>query len=115
VWILRELLRLLERIALALLIALVLALIQAPFRGHGHFLRGFQISCLLLGGLFLLMAGVGNDTNFARRMDYGVTMAALGRIPGVSTTKRTGEDPTLSPGAVFVGTGIALLAIGFLI
>ena len=114
-WIVRELLRLIERIALGVLVALVLALIQTPFRAHGDFWHGFQISCLIVGALFLMMAGVGNDTNFARRMDYGVTMQALGRIPGVPTMERTGDDPTLTPGAVFVGTGIAVLVIGFLV
>ena len=114
-WIVRELLRLIERIALGVLVALVLALVQVPFRAHGDFWHGFQISCLIVGALFLMMAGVGNDTNFARRIDYGVTMQALGRIPGVSTIERTGDDPTLTPGAVFVGTGVAVLVIGFLV
>ncbi len=30
----------------------------------------------------------------------------------MSTIERTGEDPTLTPGAVFVFTGAALLAFG---
>jgi hypothetical protein len=42
-----------------------------------------------------------------------VTQAAWGRIPGMSTLERTGEDPRLTPGAVFAGAGIAVLAIGF--
>jgi hypothetical protein len=114
-WIVRELLRLLERIALALAIALVIAAVQAPIRSHGSFVHGFQISCLVVGALFLLMAGVGSDTSFARRMDFGVTEAAWGRIPGVSTLERTGEEPTLAPGAVFVGAGVATLVVGFLV
>jgi len=114
-WLVRELLRLIEKIALGVGVALVLALIQTPFRAHGHFWHGFQISCLIVGALFLMMAGVGNDSTFARRMDSGVTMQALGRIPGVSTLERTGDDPTLTPGAVFVGTGVAVLVIGFLV
>ena len=111
----RELLRLIEKIALGVVIALTLALIQVPLRANGDFWHGFQISCLIVGALFLMMAGVGNDSNFARRMDSGVTMQALGRIPGVSTLERTGDDPTLTPGAVFVGTGVAVLLIGFLV
>jgi hypothetical protein len=114
-WLVRELLRLIERIALGILVALGLAIVQAPLRAHGDFWHGFQISCLIVGALFLMMAGVGNDTNLARSMDYGVTMHALGRIPGVSTIERKGDDPTLTPGAVFVGTGVAVLAIGFLV
>jgi hypothetical protein len=114
-WVVRELLRLVERILFGVAIALVLALIQAPFRGQGNFMHGLQLSCILVGAFSLLMAGVGNDSGFARHIDYGVTMSALGRIPGVSTLERTGDDPTLSPGAVFVGTGIVLLVIGFLV
>ncbi len=114
-WIFRELIRLLERIALAVVIALILALVQVPFRNHGGFVAGFQLSCIIVGAFLLMMAGVGGDSNFARRMDYGVTESALGRIPGVSTLQRTGEDPHLSAGAVFVGSGLVLLAIGFLV
>ncbi|HEV8460364.1 MAG TPA: hypothetical protein VGQ38_06620 [Gaiellaceae bacterium] len=114
-WIIRELIRLLEKIAIAIVIALILALIQVPFRDNGGVVAGFQLSCIIVGAFLLLMAGVGSDSNFARRMDYGVTESALGRIPGVSTLNRTGEDPHLSAGAVFVGSGIVLLAIGFLV
>lgn len=114
-WIVRELIRLLEQILLAVLVAVVIAAIQAPIRDHGSFMSGFRIACLIMGALLLLMAGVGNDTNFARRMDYGVTMQALGRIPGVSTLTRRGEDPTLTPGAVFVGAGAVVLLIGFFV
>ena len=114
-WVVRELLRLLEKIAIGVVIALVLALIQVPFRNNGGFVAGFQISCIIVGALFLLMAGVGNDSGFARRVDYGITESALGRVPGVSTLQRTGEEPHLSAGAVFVGTGVVLLVIGFLV
>jgi hypothetical protein len=112
-WAVRELLRLVEKIGVGVGVALVLALVQAPLRGHGHFWHGFHISCLIVGALLLLMAGVGNDSNWARGMDFSVTQAAWGRIPGMSTLERTGEDPRLTPGAVFAGAGIAVLAIGF--
>ena len=48
-------------------------------------------------------------------MDAGVTQAAWGRIPGVSTLERRGEDPTLRPGIVFVLSGLALLAFAFFV
>jgi len=114
-WVLRELVRLLERIAIAVVIALLLALIQVPFRNNGGFVAGFQLSCIIVGAFLLLMAGAGGDSNFARHLDYGVTAAALGRIPGVSTLQRTGEDPHLSASAVFVSSGVVLLVIGFLV
>ena len=114
-WVVRELIRLLEKIAIGVGIALVLALIQVPFRDNGGFVAGFQLSCIIVGALFLLMAGVGGDSNFARRVDFGITESAWGRVPGVSSINRTGEDPHLSAGAVFVGTGIVVLVIGFLV
>jgi hypothetical protein len=43
-------------------------------------------------------------------MDASITQTALGRIPGVSSLNRRGEDPTLNPGIVFVLTGFVLLA-----
>ncbi len=112
-WVVRELLRLVEKIVLALLVALVLAAAQAWLRGHGDFMAGFRISCLIMGALLLLMAGVGNDTNWARSMDFGATLAARGRIPGFSSLERSGDDPTLTPGAVFAGAGIVTLLVGF--
>ena len=48
-------------------------------------------------------------------MDFGVTEAYWGRVPGMSSIRRTGEDPTLSPGAVFVLSGAALLALGLFV
>ena len=35
-----------------------------------------------------------------------------GHIPGVSTLKRNPDDPSLTPGAVLGGAGLALLAVG---
>jgi hypothetical protein len=61
------------------------------------------------------MGAIGRNNNFERRMDYGITEKAWGRIPGVSTMQRRPEDPTLTPGAVFAGAGIAMLAIGMLV
>ncbi len=68
-WLLREFVRLVQRIGIAFLVALVIAEIRA-------------------------------------------LVAAWGRIPGVSTLKRNPEDPSLTPGAVLGGAGIALLAVG---
>ncbi len=96
-------------------IAFAFALIQAPFRGHGHFVDGLRVSLLVTGTLLLLMAAVGGNTALERRMDYGITESAWGRVPGVSTLRRHPEDPTLSPGVVFVGSGLALLLAAFVI
>jgi len=110
-WVVRELARLLERIVIALVIAIVIAELRALISG-GDPMHAFQVSCLVVGAVLILMGAIGRNNNFERRMDYGITEKALGRIPGVSTISSRPEDPTLTPGAVFVGAGIAMLAIG---
>lgn len=110
-WLLRELVRLVQRIAIAFLVALVIAEIRALVVG-GDTWHGFKVSCLAIGAVLFLMAAIGRNNNFERRLDAGITEAAWGRIPGVSTLKRNPEDPSLTPGAVLGGAGIALLAVG---
>jgi hypothetical protein len=65
---------------------------------------------LTLGCALLVMGAIGRGSNFDRGMDASITQTALGRIPGVSSLNRRGEDPTLNPGIVFVLTGFVLLA-----
>jgi hypothetical protein len=110
----RELARLLVKVALAFVVALGLAAAQAPFRGGG-FVHGLRVSCFVVGTLLLLMATIGRDNPFDRAMDYGVTRQAWGVITGVSTLRRVPEDPTLTPGAVFGLSGLALVVLGTLI
>ena len=111
-WVVRELLRLLEKIAIAVVVAIVVAELRTLISG-GDRTHTFQVSCLAVGAVLLLMATIGRDNNFERRMDYSITQKAWGRIPGVSTIRRARpEDPTLTPGAVFAGAGIVMLALG---
>ena len=112
-WVIRELLRLLARVAIGFVIALVIAVLWATVSEHS-FLENLRVTTLSVGVLLLLMAGIGRGSNFDRAMDYGVA-AHLGRIPGMSTIQRTPEDPTLTPGAVFALTGVALLALGLFV
>ena len=110
-WFLREMIRLAERIALAFIVALVIAELRALAVG-GDTWRGFKVSCLIIGALLFLMAAIGRNNNFERRLDAGIVEAAWGRIPGVSALHGNPEDPKLTPGAVLGGAGIALLAVG---
>jgi hypothetical protein len=113
-WIVRELIRLVEKIALGFVIALVFAVLWAAL-SKDAFVHDLRTTCLVVGGFTLVMAGMGRGTPFERRLDYGITEAAWGRLPGVSSLKVNPEDPTLTPGAVFVGTGLALLAFGLFV
>jgi hypothetical protein len=110
VWILRELIRLVEKIAIGFGVALVIALCWAAISKHA-FRTDFRNTCLLVGALTVLMGAMGRNSPFERRMDYGITEQAWGRIPGVSSLKFNPEDPTLTAGAVFIGSGAALLAV----
>jgi hypothetical protein len=114
VWIVRELIRLLEKIAVGFGVALVIALGWAAISRHS-FVTDFRNTCLLVGALSVLMGAMGRNTPFERRMDYGITEQAWGRIPGVSTLKLNPEDPSLTAGAVFIGSGAALLAVALFV
>lgn len=113
-WVVRELLRLAERILIGFAVALVIATIWAAVSNHG-FRTDFRNTCLLVGAFALLMGVMGRNTPFERRMDYGITERAWGRVPGVSTLQFNPEDPTLTAGAVFVGAGAALLAFALFV
>ena len=113
-WIVRELIRLVEKIAIGFLVAVLIALGWAALSKHS-FVTDFRNTCLLVGALTMLMGAMGRNTPFERRMDYGITEQAWGRIPGVSTLKFNPEDPTLTAGAVFFGAGATLLAFAIFV
>ena len=90
-WLLRELLRLLERIIIAVLIAVVLAEVRT---------------------LLLMMGAVGTDSSYDRYL------SAVGHY----WAQRSGVDdtdaqvgPVLTAGAVFVISGVVVIALGLLI
>ncbi len=113
-WLIRELVRLVERIVLGFLIALGLAALWAVVSEHS-FPHDLHITTLVIGSFLLVMGAVGRGSNFERSMDFGVTQSAWGRVPGFSSLERRGEDPTLNPGIVFALTGLALLAFAFFV
>ena len=67
-WVARESLRLLEKIAIAFGVALVIAAIWAAISEHG-FVHDFRNTCLLVGAFSLVMAAIGRNTQFDRRLD----------------------------------------------
>ena len=107
-WIARELMRFLGRIAVALLIAIVIAEVRALISG-GDTLWTFRIVLMLLGCLYLLLAaGPGaslggqrmNDTSWWLTQSLG--WGKLQHVPG----------PKMTATAVFIGSGIVLLVLG---
>lgn len=107
-WIARELLRFVSRIAIALLIAIVIAEARALVSGGDTF-RTFRIVCILLGCLYLLLAAGPSASLGGRRMSdtsWWITSsmgwATLQHAPG----------PKMTATAVFIGSGLALLVLG---
>jgi uncharacterized membrane protein len=110
-WLLRELLRLLEKIFVAVLIAIVLAEVRTLISG-GDRMHTFQISLVIVGALLLMMGAAGNDSAYDRHL------SAVGHY----WAQRSGVDdaeaqvgPVLTAGAVFVISGAVVIAVGLLV
>ncbi len=110
----RELVRLIVRIAVCVVVALALAGLLAAVSAQG-FAFDARILCIVIGCMLLAMAGVGSGSNLERYMDRNVTKVAWGTIPGFDAAKRNPEDPTLSPGAAFFCSGLVVIVVGVLI
>ena len=113
-WIARELGRLVARVAVGFVLALAFAVLWAAV-GPESFENALRRTCLSVGCIALLVGAVGSGSNFERAMDAGVAHNFWGRVPGMSTLESRAEDRSLSPGAVFFLTGVALLAFGMLV
>jgi hypothetical protein len=107
-WIVRELLRLIGRIAIAVLIAIVIAEIRALVSG-GDTLWTFRIVSMLLGVLYLLLAGAGQGSAASHMVNWGDIFSVRGHFPLLTPRP---NDPRLTATAVFVASGVALLVLG---
>jgi uncharacterized membrane protein YhaH (DUF805 family) len=108
VWVVRELLRFVSRIAIAVVVAIVIAEVRALATGGDTFWT-FRIVCLLLGCLYLLLAAGPSASLGGRRMNdtsWWITQsqgwATLQHVPG----------PKMTATAVFIGSGLILLVLG---
>lgn len=113
-WVVRELSRLLVRIAVAVAVASAIAGVKAAVSGGGM-LHTWRITLFALAAFMLLLATAGARGSSAnRRVNQRVDHAAnfVLRIPGVPATS---EGPTLTAGAVFVGSALVLLALGIVV
>jgi hypothetical protein len=102
--------RLALRIGFAVLLAIVIAEAKALLSG-GNTLWTFRIMLFLLGGFMLLLAGAGTGSAASRRVNWGTITPAGGRFFWRGFQPKP-EDRTLTPAAVFIGSGIVLLALG---
>jgi hypothetical protein len=109
-WVVRESARFLSRVAVGVVIAIVIAEVRAVVSG-GDTTHTFRIVLLLLGGLFLLLGGTGTGSAASRVVNWGEITPGLGGTIFRGFRPRP-EDPRLTAGAVFIGSGVALLALG---
>jgi hypothetical protein len=109
-WVVRELSRLLVRIAVAVGIASLVAEVRALVSG-GDFFHSWRIMVLLLGCFMLLLAGAGaSGTASARRVNWGVITPGRGGVLSRPVFAEV-EGPQLTASAVFVGSALALFAL----
>jgi hypothetical protein len=110
-WLLRELLRLLEKILIAVTVAIVVAELRTLASG-GDRLHTFQISLVIVGAFLLMLGAAGTDSTYDRHL------SAVGRYWGQLSGVREPESqvgPVLTAGAVFVISGVVVIALGLLI
>jgi len=113
-WVVRELARLLTRIAVAVLLAIVIAEVRALI-GGGDTLHTFRWVLIAFGAVFLLLGGTGTGSAASHRVNWGeITPGRGGVIFRGIATPRPG-DPRLAPGAVFIAGGLILLVLGFVV
>jgi hypothetical protein len=114
VWVVRELIRLVEKVAIAFAVALALAALWALVSSHS-FAHDLRTTCLVVGALTLLAGAMPRDSPFERRLDYGVAEKAWGALPGFSSLRYNPTDPTIRPGVVLAASGLALLAFALFV
>ena len=113
-WVVRELARLILRIVFAAAIAIVLAGVWALLSG-GDFAHALRITLLAFGCLLILLAGAGNKRTMSSRViNWGVLTPGRGGVIFRGVQPRPGE-PTMSAGAVFLGSGAVLVFLGLLV
>ena len=109
-WIARELVRLASRIATGVLIAVLIAEIRAVLSA-GDTMHTFRSMLLLVGCVMLLLGGTGTGSAASRRVNWGTITPGLGGVIFRGFQPKP-TDPRLTPSAVFIGSGVALLALG---
>lgn len=112
-WVARELSRLVFRIGVVVLITVCIAEIRALVSG-GDIFHTWELMLLLFGCLMLLLGGTGTGSVASRRVNWLPITPVGGKVFARWSSPRP-EDPTLTPNAVFIGSGIALLALGIFV
>ena len=113
-WVVRELARLLVRIAVAAALAILLAGLWTLGSGGG-FVHDLRIMFFLFGALLILLAGAGNRASASnRRVNWGVITPGRGGVLSQPVFAHV-EGPQLTASAVFIGSAGVLFVLGFLV
>ena len=114
-WVLREFFRLVLGIAVASAIAILIAGVWALIHG-GDFTHSMRIMLLLFGCLLIVLAGGANRNIMTGRMVNWQTLTGIRSYTSfVLGPPPTPEQPTLSPLAVFLFSGIVVLVLGVVV
>ena len=110
-WVVRELLRLVERVAVGVAVAAVVgglwSLTQA---GSSH--HRLEISFLVVGAIVAALGAMGRGSSYGRAAE----IRAGSRFPSLSGLVPAGaSEPQLAPGAVLLLSGAIVIALGFLV
>jgi hypothetical protein len=112
-WVVRELSLLIFRIAFVAAIAIIFAGLWAL--ASGDFTHNMRVMFFLFGALLILLAGAGNrSTGANQRLGWLPITSGRGNAVARWSAPRP-EDPKLSAGAVFIGSGAVLVFLGFLV
>ena len=111
-WVVRELFRLVERVAVAVVIAVVVGELWSLGQS-GSVSHRLQISFLVVGAVLLLLGSVGRGTNDGRAADLRTRWAVRG-VSGLLPAA-TPSEPQLAPGVVLLLSGAIVIVLGFLV
>jgi hypothetical protein len=112
VWVARELLRLLERVAAGVAIAAVVAAVWSLTQ-HGSTAHRFQIAFIVIGAIVVALGALGRGSSYQRETDLQTRWGLRGvsaLLPRADPT-----EPQLAPGAVLFVSGAIVIALGLLI
>jgi hypothetical protein len=113
VWVIRELLRLLEKIVVAVLVAILIAEVRTLIAG-GDRLHAFQISLLAIGAGLIALGAMSPNSAYDR---YASARTRYwNRRIGLDTHDEAPPGGrTLTPVAVFVASGAIVIVLGFVV
>jgi hypothetical protein len=112
VWVVREALRLFERVAAGVAIAAAVGGLWSLTQ-HGSAHHRFQIAFLVVGGIVVALGAMGRGSSYERAADIRAGWR-LRSLSGLMPQARPSE-PRLAPGAVLLLTGAIVIALGFVV